>query len=201
FSPEGGRVVTVSEDRTARVWDAATGQPLTSPLKHDMWPVPRFSPDGRWVLTRDGRTARVWDAATGDPVTPVLRPRDGHFVQSFSAEGRHVVTSSRDGTAQVWEMAMGRPVTPPLPCSGGGFAAFSPDGRRVLTINGDAGQNGTVRIWNLVTGQPTAISRSALCLFNEIRFLGVRQAAFSPDGPRVLTPDLLATHHLCHAAT
>src|SRR5207245_1284002 len=32
FSADGRRLVTASEDGTARVWDAATGQPLTSPL-------------------------------------------------------------------------------------------------------------------------------------------------------------------------
>jgi hypothetical protein len=34
FSPDGSRVVTVSNDYTARVWDAVTGKSLTSPLEH-----------------------------------------------------------------------------------------------------------------------------------------------------------------------
>ena len=34
FSPDGHRVVTASEDTTARVWDAATGQPVGEPLQH-----------------------------------------------------------------------------------------------------------------------------------------------------------------------
>ena len=34
FSPDGTRVVTASEDRTARVWDARTGQPVGAPLQH-----------------------------------------------------------------------------------------------------------------------------------------------------------------------
>ena len=29
------RVVTASNDKTARVWDARSGQPLTEPLKHE----------------------------------------------------------------------------------------------------------------------------------------------------------------------
>ena len=36
FSPDGKRIVTASLDKTARVWDAATGQPIGEPLKgHD----------------------------------------------------------------------------------------------------------------------------------------------------------------------
>ena len=33
FSPDGKRIVTASSDKTARVWDAATGQPIGEPLK------------------------------------------------------------------------------------------------------------------------------------------------------------------------
>ena len=33
FSPDGKRIVTASYDKTARVWDAATGQPIGEPLK------------------------------------------------------------------------------------------------------------------------------------------------------------------------
>ena len=33
FSPDGTRIVTASEDKTARIWDAATGKPIGEPLK------------------------------------------------------------------------------------------------------------------------------------------------------------------------
>ena len=32
FSPDGARLVTASDDHTARVWDARSGKPLTAPL-------------------------------------------------------------------------------------------------------------------------------------------------------------------------
>ena len=35
FSPDGTRVVTASDDNTARVWDAATGAPIGKPLQHE----------------------------------------------------------------------------------------------------------------------------------------------------------------------
>jgi hypothetical protein len=49
------------------VWDAATGQPITPPLKHNgRVRHAVFSPDGRRVVTAgyDDGTARVWDLPT-----------------------------------------------------------------------------------------------------------------------------------------
>jgi serine/threonine protein kinase len=64
ISLDGRRVLTASVE-TVRVWDAATGQPLTPPLSHGLEVrSAAFSPGGRRVLTAsaDG-TARVWDVS------------------------------------------------------------------------------------------------------------------------------------------
>jgi WD40 repeat protein len=35
FSPNGKWLLTASEDNTARLWDAATGQALGQPMRHE----------------------------------------------------------------------------------------------------------------------------------------------------------------------
>jgi WD40 repeat protein len=66
FSPDGQRVVTASQDSTARIWDAATGQPIGEALKHqDAVSSAHFSPDGQRVLTASkDKTAQLWDVPT-----------------------------------------------------------------------------------------------------------------------------------------
>jgi WD40 repeat protein len=65
FSADGARVVTASEDRTARVWDWVTGQAIAVLTGHGgAVSSAAFSPDGaRVVTTSIDKTARVWDAA------------------------------------------------------------------------------------------------------------------------------------------
>jgi hypothetical protein len=114
FSPDGRRVVTASADYSARVWDAATGAPVTPLLKPGLGLVRvAFSPDGRRVATAGGAyDARVWDAATGESLGPPLRHRG--FVQhlAFSPDGQRLATASQDGAARIWNLT--GPDTRPL---------------------------------------------------------------------------------------
>ncbi|MGK3879508.1 hypothetical protein ABI055_14720, partial [Enterococcus faecium] len=60
----GTRIVTASEDKTARVWDAKLGSQIAM-LKGHQDAVLRatFSPDGKYVATASqDNTARIWDA-------------------------------------------------------------------------------------------------------------------------------------------
>ena len=67
FSPDGTRIVSGSEDKTAKVWDARTGTTLLD-LKGHTGEVTSvaFSPDGTRIVTGSlDKTAKVWDARTG----------------------------------------------------------------------------------------------------------------------------------------
>jgi WD40 repeat protein len=62
FSPDGMRIVTASNDGTARVWEGVTGRQLAV-LEGHVGPVhsAAWSPDGVRVVTASGdKTARLW---------------------------------------------------------------------------------------------------------------------------------------------
>jgi hypothetical protein len=67
-SPDGKRIVTASSDKTARLWDAATGQPIGMPLAGhtDYVNGAAFSPDGKRIVTASAdKTARLFWALPG----------------------------------------------------------------------------------------------------------------------------------------
>jgi len=88
------------------VWEAASGRPVSPPLRHrgNVFRA-AFSPDDRWVVTAsaDG-TARIWEAATGQPVSPPLPHKGVVWSARFSPDGKRVVTASGDGKARLWDV-------------------------------------------------------------------------------------------------
>jgi hypothetical protein len=151
FSPDGSRIVTGSQDKTAKVWDAKSGAEVltfnghTSPLASAS-----FSPDGSRIVTGSGdKTAKVWDAKSGAEVL-TLR---GHTAlvssASFSPDGSRIVTGSYDNTAKVWDAKSGAAL---LTLKGHtdsvSSASFSPDGSRIVTGSGDK----TAKVWDAKSG-------------------------------------------------
>jgi WD40 repeat protein len=106
FSPDGTRIITASDDNSARVWDAASGSSLIV-LRGHMAEVTAaaFSPDGTRIVTASwDETARVWDAASGRSLL-VLRDHMAEVTTAaFSWDGTRIVTASWDKTARIWRI-------------------------------------------------------------------------------------------------
>jgi len=176
YSPDGKRVVTASYDRTARVWDVATGGAVAVLRGHtEAIESAAFGPDGARVVTssRDG-TARVWDASTGESllVLPGSRPMNE---ARFSPDGSRILTLDPEA-ARIWDSVSGRPVhvlgAHPADTT---CAVFSPDGTQVVVGAGD----GVARCWDSASGRLLGTLSG--------HGTGLLDVAFSADGRRIAT--------------
>src|SRR5262249_1246439 len=149
----GKQLVTAGADGTARVWELATGKPVTPLLRHGAGVLQAaFSPDGRRVATGSAdRTARVWDAAPGKPVTPPLEHRAAVTLVAFSPDGRRVATAAADRVRQ-WDAAAGDALGPSVLAASAGrvvnHVGFTPDGR-LVTASGVPGDPRARQTWEL----------------------------------------------------
>jgi len=178
FSPDGTKVLTGSNDRTARLWETVSGKLLMTLTSHTDWVrSAAFSLDGTKVLTgSNDRTARLWETASGKLLATFTGHGKGIESVTFSPDGVHVLTGSADRTARLWETASGRLLTTFASHAGGvRSVAFSPDGVHVLTGSADR----TARLWETASGRLLTTLKGHKG--------GVRSVAFSPDGTQMLT--------------
>ncbi|MEZ0274626.1 MAG: TIR domain-containing protein, partial [Roseimicrobium sp.] len=192
FSNDGLRILTTSEDKTARVWEAHTGNLLATLKGHvDKVTSAKFSPDGSRVVTGSpDNDARVWEMFTGKLMAVLHGHRSSVYGVEFSPDGQRILTDSADDTARVWETATGRLLfTLHEEEHGLTSAQFSPDGQRILTNS----QDKTARVWEAVSGKLLST------LHGEEH--GLRAAQFSPDGRLILSISEENTTHVWEAHT
>jgi len=200
FSPDGASIATASADNTARIWDVATGREITVLRGHEGAVASvAYSADGKTVVTASGdKTARVWETASGREIAVLRGHKDAVHLAEFSHDGRFVVTvaynesamlTTAENVARVWDAATGKEIAvlkghDSVVTS----AAFSPDGKTVVTTSFDK----TARLWESASGREIASLRHETMVV-----LG----AFSPDGKIILTAPFDRTGRLWDAAT
>ena len=100
FSPDGRSSSSSSEDRTAAVWDAATGEPIGPPLPPASGRVigVAFSPDGRRLIASQLAPARsqIWDSVHGQPVVSCTGHTRPVYARGASAPTAAALTTAAD---------------------------------------------------------------------------------------------------------
>ncbi|KIM46585.1 hypothetical protein M413DRAFT_421887, partial [Hebeloma cylindrosporum] len=185
FSPDGKHIISGSQDKTLRIWDAETGNAVGLPLEgHDeiVWQV-AFSPDGkhiiRWIIAGQSDGAiYIWDAITGQVL---CEPLEGHidskvWVAAFSPNGKWIAVGYYDGTILIWDKItrniVGVPLnwhTSPVCC-----IAFSSDGKHIVSCSGDK-----IIIWNTESHQVRGAFQGHTNFLNAV--------AFSPDNKHIIS--------------
>jgi WD40 repeat protein len=203
FSDDGTRLLTLSLDRTVRVWDSATGQQI-SLMMHGTR-IHRHSPDdirvkssresfmdnsgitsavfdhtARRVLTAgyDG-TVRMWDASTGKETA---RRSLGMFLRvdhaALDPDGVTAVIIAGSSNGEIWNVPANTIVPFKLEDGPMTYAAFDHDGSRFLATYNSTTRGSAGGVWNTRTGK--RISRF------EPTESGFKSASFSSDGQRIL---------------
>jgi WD40 repeat protein len=182
WSPDSSKVATASDDRTAKVWDAATGRVLlTLPVQPAiLWSV-TWSPDGRKIATsgRDN-VPKIWDATSGQELGKLVGSPEAISDIVWSPDGKRIATASDDGVARIWDAETGRvldalpdPATAHQDTVSG--IAWSPDSKKLAT----GGSNGTLEVWDAAKGEK---------LFSASGHdKPIRSVAWSRDGRRLAT--------------
>ena len=194
ISPDGKLLVTGSWDRSAKIWDIASGKAVRKldGLHQGYVNSVEFSPDGQTILTgSDDGTARLWDVATGTPDEIVFQGHKSRIRQAcFSSNGARVLTTANDKTARIWDRQTGETMQTLV---GHEWAVlcgeFSRDGERIIT----GSEDNTARIWDASTGEPL------------LKLAGhtdsITSVTFSPDGRRAMTASQDNTAKLWDAET
>lgn len=196
FSPDGGRILSASDDGTLKLWeisinkvrslDEATGKVLVTFTGHggDVRAL-AFSPDGtRIVSASEDGTLKVWDVGMGKGLPGVPKHSDDVNACAFSPDGRQIVTASEDGALKLWDAAT-RAHLATLAGSSSveiNACAFSPDGTRIVSgsrqlVLWDAGTRKVIA----TLGEGSWVTP----LFGD-RSCWVNACAFSPDGTRIV---------------
>ena len=143
YSPDG-RVLAVGADDGVRLLDADTHEQIGATYVNGSGSRLAFTRDGSRlvvVASLDERPGAIWilDASTLEPVGAPIEPRnfEGQWFYPYwinpsvalSADGRTIVSTSRDGRVIWWDLARRKPKLTVKVEAGYRAVAMSPDGR------------------------------------------------------------------------
>jgi hypothetical protein len=144
LSTNGKQALSGSDDHTLRLWDVATGKQLRILDHGAAVSCVALSPDGREAVSSGAdQVIRLWDLANLRAPPPQVQTTAAVTCLAFS-RGAEVLAACADAQVTVWEWTSGRELRS---WKGGTCAAYSPDGKTILTADGD-----TLHLWDAAGG-------------------------------------------------
>jgi RNA polymerase sigma factor (sigma-70 family) len=178
FSADGKLLASGCRDRTARLWDPATGKELRRLRHGNSVTSLAFSPNAGMLVTGtwDGQIT-VWDLPAGKE----SHHWSGHSraavsCLAFLGDGKTLASGSWDRSIRLWDVANGKQLRilkghkGPVP-----GLAISSDDKLLASGSWDR----TVRLWDLVTGKEITTHSG--------HQQGIWSVAFAPDGKTLAT--------------
>ena len=174
---------------TAYVFDARSGQIIRTftPGGEALIRSAAWSPDGSQVATGlFNGDILIWDYQTGEQVARLVHDKDGFATAyvEWSPDGSKIAAASDDSNAHVWDARTWEPLftvqhEPPIYLN---VAAWSPDGKRLLTGGGNDTGGGRIPPPGSGTAPP-----GKSCWPSSGHTKDVWPGSWSPDGRRIAT--------------
>ena len=151
FRYDGKQLASASFDKTVRIWDLATRQPILEFTGHsDFVYGVAFGPKGDWFATASkDRTSRMVDAKTGKSILTFSGMELDVLAVAVAPDGEQIVTSGFEAGLYWWNPKTGERIR----LQGGHSIAtheivFTPKGEMAVSASADK----TVRTWDPKTG-------------------------------------------------
>lgn len=174
LSPGGQRILTTSNDKTARIWDNNGRQIRIIEALPGAPTFAQFSPDGGKIMAGDSSWYVIADT-NGRKLATVIYPKDNPVSEiAFSKDGSYWVQGDKKGCIRRWDS---NGIKDSFLTNAGRISRvyFSAGDDYVLACNRDS----VAILWN--------INDAAKSVFLRGHTGGVKNGAFSPTGDSVLT--------------
>jgi WD40 repeat protein len=182
WSPDGKRLLTASDDGTARIWEPFGGKELLSLTNDGEENIALWSDDGTQVLTvvrvltddEENWNIILWDSHSGEKLVVMEGHIDTVYCAYWSPDGSRILSGSKDSTARIWDAKTGELLRSLEHNDDVLRARWSPDSETFVTVGYDAPV-----IWDASTGEQILSLKGPAERTTD--------GHWSPDGNRLLT--------------
>ncbi|KAF2147936.1 WD40 repeat-like protein [Myriangium duriaei CBS 260.36] len=192
FSSDSKILISLSRDRTLRLWNPWTGQEigkLNTDADCEAVTSIAYCASSNMVVSASGsKSIRLWNAGTGETIRVLHGKGEAIHSLAVSRDGQSVASVATDSTILVWNVSGGEIMTRLKDEGLCVNVAFSPNGKELASVSAFE----RIRRWNVATG---AMVRSRQDKIESI----YPRLAISPDGTQIALATNLHTVQLLDA--